>query len=90
MIMEKSIIEDFKLFCDFCSHKKSFKKMDQVPLRVDKHAKNQILFAFICTDCKASNEKVTVGGQQIRVFTGRSRNADEKTVFDEEDSGNNI
>ncbi len=87
--MDKAI-EDYKLFCDFCNHKKPFKKMQQVPLRVDKHAKNQMLFAFQCADCRNDKETVTNGGQQIRVFTGRSRNADEKTVFDEEDNGNNI
>lgn len=84
------LIEDHKLFCDFCNHKKAFKRLRQVPLRVDKHAKNQMLFAFICSDCTNAGEKVTNGGQQIRVFTGRSRSADEKTVFDEDDSGNNI
>lgn len=87
--MDKAI-EEYKLFCDFCNKKKPFRRMEQVPLRVDKHAKNQMLFAFQCGDCGTANEKTTIGGQQIRVFTGRSRNADEKTVFDEEDSGNNI
>lgn len=87
--MDKKL-EDYKLFCDFCENKKAFKKLEQVPLRVDKHAKNQMLFAFICNDCTHEGIKVTVGGQHIRVFTGRSRNTDEKTVFDEEDSANNI
>lgn len=87
--MDKAI-EEYKLFCDFCNHKKPFKKMKQIPLRVDKHAKNQMLFAFQCIDCEDANERVTIGGQHVRVFTGRSRNTDEKTVFDEEDNGNNI
>lgn len=84
--MDKAI-EEYRLFCDFCNKKKSFKRMRQVPLRVDKHAKNQMLFAFQCSDCDAK-QNVTIGGQHIRVFTGRSRNADEKTVFDEDDNGN--
>ena len=86
----EKLIEDHKLFCDFCNHKKAFKKLQQVPLRVDKHAKNQMLFAFMCNECNDSKQKVTIGGQQIRVFTGRSRNTDEKTVFDEDDNGNNL
>jgi hypothetical protein len=90
MEISEKAIDDHKLFCDFCNHKKPFKKLQQVPLRVDKHAKNQMLFAFQCVDCKGANERVTIGGQQIRVFTGRSRSTDESTVFDEEDSGNNI
>ena len=87
--MDKKL-EDYKLFCDFCATKKAFKKLEQVPLRVDKHAKNQMLFGFICNDCTTAGTKLTAGGQHIRVFTGRSRNTDEKTVFDEEDSVNNI
>jgi hypothetical protein len=83
-------IDEHKLFCDFCNHKKAFKRLSQYPLRIDKHAKNQMPFAWMCNECEAAGEKVTIGGQQIRVFTGRSRNTDEKTVFDEEDSSNEI
>ena len=77
-------IEDYRLSCDFCGGKKPFKKLDQVPLRIDKHAKHQMLFGFICVECTKENKKTTQTNQQIRVFTGRSRNTDEKTVFEEE------
>ena len=82
-------IDDHKLFCDFCNHKKPFKKLQQFPLRIDKHAKNQMAFAWMCSDCLTNGEKTTMGGQQIRVFTGRSRKEDEKTVFEEDEENDN-
>jgi len=81
--MNKSI-EEYKLMCDFCSGKKPFKKLEQVPLRIDKHAKHQMLFGFICTDCSKEDKRVTVTNQHVRTFSGRSRHTDEKNVFEDE------
>jgi hypothetical protein len=80
-------IEDYKLLCDFCGSKKPLKKLEQVPLRIDKHAKHQMLFGFMCAACGQEGKKVTMTNQQIRTFTGRSRHTDEKTLFDEDANG---
>ena len=85
-----SKIEDFRLLCGFCGEKKSFSSLDQVPLRIDKNAKHQMLFDNRCVECTRENTKHNINGQQIRVFTGRSRHIDEQTVFDEKDGSDNI
>ena len=76
-------IEGKKLICGFCGDSKPFINIEQVPLRIDKNAKFQMLFDFRCEDCEKSNKKTNINNQHIRLFTGRSKSTDEQTVFDE-------
>ncbi len=85
--MSKTTLEDFRFMCDFCANKKPFKKLLQIPLRIDKKAKHQLLFGFICDECSDENKRVTVNNQKVRAFTGRAKNIDDKNVFEEINDG---
>jgi len=76
-------IENKKLLCGFCGELKPLIDTEQVPLRIDKNAKFQMLFDFRCVECEKSNKKTNINNQNIRLFTGRSKSTDEQTVFDE-------
>ncbi len=83
-------LANYKFLCAFCDEKIAFKFLQQVPLKIDKHSRSQYLFDFYCDDCMDGKVKITKNNQNIRVFTGRSRNTNEKTVFDEKEDQNNI
>jgi len=78
-------IDNKKLTCGFCGESKTFSKVQQVPLRIDKNAKFQMLFDFRCNECGDKNKRTNLNDQHMRQFTGRSRSTDEQTVFGDED-----
>jgi late competence protein required for DNA uptake (superfamily II DNA/RNA helicase) len=80
-------IDSHKIICDFCGEKHPFKDLKQVPLRIDKTSRVQYLFAFICQNCIVVGKRKTTENQQIRSFTGRSRDKNEQSVFDSEEDG---
>ena len=83
-------LANYKFLCGFCGEKKPFKTLQQVPLRIDKYSRSQYLFEFYCDECMENRVKSTKNNQSIRLFTGRSRNINEKTVFDDKEDHNNI
>ena len=78
-------LDRLKITCDFCGDKKKFLEGKQVPLRIDKTSRFQHLFAFICTECSNAKKRKTLDQQQIRSFTGRSKDKNEQSLFDTEE-----
>jgi len=78
-------LDKIKVVCDFCGEKKKFLESKQVPLRIDKTSRFQHVFAFICGECTTVKKRKTLDQQQIRSFTGRSKDKNEQSLFDAED-----
>jgi len=83
-------IDTHKISCDFCANKHPFKDVRQVSLRIDKTSKVQYLFAFICKSCALEGKRKTLENQQVRSFTGRSRDKNEESIFDFDEKENEV